>query len=186
MDRYWRIAGLATAGAVVAAMVLRQSRAPGSAAADASAPAPDLLDDIAVTARRAVQGVLPRGIRNNNPGNIRRTNIRWQGQAPVQTDDAYIQFTEAKYGLRALARLLTNYQASGFRTIRTIINRFAPPVENRTSDYVTHVCKLMGVAADATLTPGQLPDLMRAIIRHENGVNPYTIAEIAEGIRLAK
>lgn len=44
----------------------------------------------------------PRGLRNNNPGNIRTTKDRWQGLRPQQTDPAFFQFTEMRYGYRAL------------------------------------------------------------------------------------
>ena len=47
----------------------------------------------------------PRGIRNNNPGNIRKSNVKWQGLAAEQTDGAFYQFTRPEYGIRALCRV---------------------------------------------------------------------------------
>ena len=52
----------------------------------------------------------PRGIRNNNPGNIRRNGDPWQGLAKEQNDREFFTFKSAVYGIRALARLLITYQ----------------------------------------------------------------------------
>lgn len=49
---------------------------------------------------------LPRGLRNNNPGNIRTTKDKWQGLREKQTDKDFFQFTEMKWGYRALIRTL--------------------------------------------------------------------------------
>lgn len=48
----------------------------------------------------------PRGIRNNNPGNIRRSSDPWQGLAKEQIDREFFKFKSSVYGIRALARLL--------------------------------------------------------------------------------
>jgi hypothetical protein len=75
----------------------------------------------------------PRGIRNHNPGNIRRNGDPWQGLAKDQTDREFFTFQSAVYGIRALARLLITYQDKyGLCTIETIIGRWAPAVENNT------------------------------------------------------
>jgi len=84
----------------------------------------------------------PRGIRNHNPGNIRRSADPWQGLAKDQNDDAFFQFAEPKWGIRALARVLISYQdRHGLRTVRGIVSRWAPPVENKTSSYIDHVAR---------------------------------------------
>ena len=51
---------------------------------------------------------LPRGLRNNNPGNIRITKDKWQGLREKQEDKSFFQFTEMKWGYRALIRTLQN------------------------------------------------------------------------------
>jgi len=84
--------------------------------------------------------VKPRGIRNNNPGNIRRNGDPWQGLAETQGDKEFFTFATPVYGIRALARTLITYQdRHGLRTIRQIISRWAPPVENDTESYVKAV-----------------------------------------------
>lgn len=91
--------------------------------------------------------MVARGIRNNNPGNIRKLNVAWVGMADLQTDKDYVIFTEMAYGIRAMAKILMTYQRShGLNTVRTIINRWAPPVDNNdTKSYVAYVARVIGV-----------------------------------------
>lgn len=131
----------------------------------------------------------PRGIRNHNPGNIRKSADKWQGLAPIQTDDAFFQFTDATYGIRALARLLINYQDKyNLRTIAKIINRWAPTNENNTQAYIDQVAKNTGFNAYDALDMHKyehLEPLVRAIILHENGTQPYSDSQITKGLVLA-
>lgn len=127
-----------------------------------------------------------RGIRNNNPGNIRRSGEAWQGLAKTQTDASFFQFTEARYGVRALAKILQTYSNKyGLKNVRDIINRWAPPSENNTASYVKTVAAKLGVSADEPIDVyARLPALATAIIQHENGYNPYTSAEIQSWVYL--
>lgn len=129
-----------------------------------------------------------RGIRNNNPGNLRKTGIRWQGMAPEseQTDPDFVRFISPEYGIRAMTRDLKTDYGQGQRTVRALINEWAPPVENDTSAYVNAVSRALGVEPDTTLNLSvHLEPLVRAIIRHENGVQPYSDEVIRKGISLA-
>ena len=128
-----------------------------------------------------------RGIRNNNPGNIRRVpGTTWLGQTATQLDPSFIQFDDPKYGIRAIARIMASYERQGIDTIGEAIDRWAPPNENNSQAYVDAVCASCGIGAD---TPVQLttilPELVKAIIHHENGSQPYSDELIAEGIALA-
>jgi hypothetical protein len=131
-----------------------------------------------------------RGIRNNNPGNIDRNATKWQGMAADQSGDKrFIVFTSPQYGIRALARTLLTYQ-SKYRldTVRKIINRWAPPVENDTGAYVAAVAKSCGVGPDDPVDCDEISimlPLVKAIITHENGKNPYSDALILEGLHMA-
>lgn len=123
-----------------------------------------------MTARR-----LPRGIRNHNPGNIRHTRpaTPWQGIAADQLDGAFVSFAAPAWGIRALARTLITYQDKhGLRTVRDLIYRWAPPVENDTESYVAAVSAALGVYPEAEIDVTQhavmLP-LCQAIALHENG-----------------
>ena len=82
-----------------------------------------------------------RGIRNNNPFNIKRGSSRWLGKVPHQdnTDDLFEQFTDIDYGLRAGIILLRNYIRQGDNTYRKIITRFAPSCENNVDAYLNFV-----------------------------------------------
>ena len=132
---------------------------------------------------------LPRGIRNNNPGNLRKSNDPWQGLAPEQTDPDFLQFSAPKWGIRALARTLIAYQdRMGLRSIKSIIYRWAPPTENNTSAYIQSVAKNLGVQPDEPINVHDykiLQPLTLAIITTENGQQPYTNTEIDAGLVLA-
>ena len=136
-----------------------------------------------------------RGIRNNNPGNIRHGDP-WQGLAKDQPDTDFATFVSAAYGIRALARTLITYQDKySLRTIRQIIGRWAPPKENDTPAYVRAVATQAGRQANAQLdlqTYADLRPLVEAIIRHENGAGPlatantwYDVQTIDKGLALA-
>ena len=87
---------------------------------------------------------LPRGLRNNNPGNLRRSNDNWQGLAPEQTDPQFFQFTAPEWGYRALIKTLQTYRRKhGLQTIAELISRWAPANENNTSAYIRSVCREM-------------------------------------------
>lgn len=129
----------------------------------------------------------PRGIRNNNPGNIRYVKgVTSTYQGCTGSDGAFCIFDTARNGIRAAGKLFLVYQDKyGLRTVRGVIDRWAPPVENNTSSYVTHVCKLMGVGPDDTLDLHRyttLRSLVTAVITHENGIQPYTPQLIASGV----
>ena len=116
---------------------------------------------------------LPRGIRNNNPGNVERTSERWLGMSEEQSDTRFMVFKTPEYGIRCLQRLLINYQERHqINTIRKIIDRWAPSVENNTSAYVWHISRITGFDPDESL---DLLDkytnvaITKAIVRHENG-----------------
>lgn len=128
-----------------------------------------------------------RGIRNNNPGNIRLSaNTTWLGQSAQQNDSAFVQFDDPKYGIRAIARIMASYERHGVKTIHDAINRWAPPNENDSDAYVSAVCFSCGIDPHIPVSlTAILPNLVVAIIRHENGSQPYTDQQIAEGIALA-
>lgn len=115
---------------------------------------------------------LPRGIRNNNPGNIRH-GANWQGLNPDgrNIDSAFCVFTAPIYGIRALAKILINYKRiHGLKTVRQIISRYAPPSENQTIAYIQSVAKQLGVYPDTVIDieeRGVLTVFIKAVIRME-------------------
>lgn len=99
---------------------------------------------------------LPRGLRNNNPLNIRHSASRWQGVRAEQTDKAFVQFASITMGYRAAWRILESYfnhfeaQQVPF-TPRNIIHRWAPPDENDSEAYLRQVCHLTTLAGNEAL-----------------------------------
>lgn len=132
--------------------------------------------------------MVARGIRNNNPGNIRKGE-KWKGLADEQTDSSFCIFVSPEYGIRALVKiLLTYYKKYQLNTVKKIISRYAPPSENLTAAYIQSVANQLGVRSDEPLdvaSPAVLMVLLRAIIRHENGEQPYSDEQLLEGIYLA-
>lgn len=132
---------------------------------------------------------IPRGIRNNNPGNIEYNGTAWQGLADPPTDGRYCRFVEPVYGIRAIARVLETYASSyGLNTVRGIIDRWAPPFENDTSSYVEHVAGFANVGPDDLIDVTRWnvsQALVRAIITHENGEQPYAQTLIERGVDMA-
>lgn len=99
--------------------------------------------------------MIARGIRNNNPLNIRRTSAdQWKGMAKVQNDSSFVQFETMEWGWRAAFRLLTRtyYRKYGLKTISAIISRWAPEEDhNDTVTYIRNVCALTGLKSDESL-----------------------------------
>ena len=91
--------------------------------------------------------MVPRGIRNCNPLNIRIGN-KWKGEVPNPTDKDFEQFSCMHYGLRAGFILLRRYiERYHLDTIKEIISRWAPATENATSEYVCRVSERVGISA---------------------------------------
>lgn len=128
-----------------------------------------------------------RGIRNNNPGNIRKSATKWAGQVAdeLQKDPAFVIFLDPKYGIRAMAKILKTYFSRGTDTIREVISTWAPATENDTRAYIASVANKMGMSPDQRLSALDLPKLIPAIIQHENGSQPYSPEKIQEGISLS-
>lgn len=121
---------------------------------------------------------LPRGIRNNNPLNIRKGN-NWQGERYPQVDKSFEEFTSIEFGLRAGFKLLRNYMRGTAAnpkpcdTIEKIISRWAPPSENATLNYIDFVSKQAGVDPRERIyfsDRKKMVDIVRAMCHVECGV----------------
>lgn len=92
---------------------------------------------------------MTRGLRNNNPLNIRRNNTKWQGLSATQTDKSFFQFKTMAYGYRAAFKTLQTYILNKYDTdkdgtaneLEDVIMRWAPPCENNTEVYIATVEK---------------------------------------------
>ncbi|MGJ0629503.1 hypothetical protein [Xenorhabdus bovienii] len=144
---------------------------------------------------------LPRGIRNNNPGNL-EMGSPWQGLTKRPQDARFCSFVNATFGIRALAVTLITYHdkrkaANGSRidTVREVIERWAPSIENHTERYVQFVSKAIGVYPEQNIDLHDydtIRPMVEAIIRQENGQGKfktlnswYSREVIDEGLRRA-
>jgi hypothetical protein len=131
----------------------------------------------------------PRGIRNCNPGNVRKSQTAWQGLAPVQSDPDFFICESMAYGVRMSAMIVLHYaKVLGLKTVRQIITRWAPPVENDTEAYIASVAKFMAVNPDHELNViGDAPELewiLDAIFNHENGCDVFA-SDLLRGCAMA-
>lgn len=129
------------------------------------------------------------GIRNNNPGNIRRSPSKWQGMADDQPDNRFVKFISPEMGIRALVKILLAYQDRyECRNILQIVNRYAPASENDVEAYIKALCSATGIDRGQPLDVRDYQTcrkLVKGIIRHENGQRPYPEFVIEEGMALA-
>lgn len=116
----------------------------------------------------------PRGIRNNNPGNIEASSIQWRGQ--IGQDGRYAKFDTAVNGIRAmLLEIFDSIERDGDNTLRKLIAQWAPSTENNTAAYIADVVLQTGLNADKLLDyRANAISVAKGITRHENGFNPYT------------
>ena len=130
---------------------------------------------------------MTRGEKNNNPGNVRIVpGVTWLGQSDTQADESFVQFKDPAYGIRAIVRIMRSYKRQGLLTLSEAIDRWAPPNENNSEAYVTSVCTQCGLGPDDAVDFDTImPQLVSAIIRHENSEMIYMPAQIADGIALA-
>lgn len=145
----------------------------------------------AAVAADVVDAVLSpiRGIRNNNPGNIRVVaGVTWQGQIGVD-DDGFLIFDTMENGIRAIARILKNYQRLyGLNTVRAIATRWSATDQTA---YTANLSSWLGVDEDESIDvsdPETLGVLVRGIIRQENGLTASLLvsnSDIDQGVALA-
>ena len=130
-----------------------------------------------------------RGVRNNNPGNIRKNGTPWDGLAPIQADTEFFTFINPEHGVRAIVKILMTYQDTyHLHTVRGMISRWAPPNENNTSAYVNFVAAAVGVGPDTAVNIRQRDTarkLVAAIVAQENARYSYPDEVIEAGLTLA-
>lgn len=117
----------------------------------------------------------PRGVRNNNPGNIRVSKAKWVGQ--TGDDGSFVIFDTPEHGIRALTIVLLNYyKKHGLNTIYSIISRYAPANENDVVSYSISVQNTSGYGMKQITdlsNKSVMVDLINSISLHENGGHFY-------------
>jgi len=125
-----------------------------------------------------------KGVNRKNPGNIKHGSSNWFGKSKKQTHPVFVSFDSHAHGIRAMGVLIDTYKEKNVRTIREIISRWAPGNENDTEQYIKNVSTWVGVGE------GWIPyrekgylEIIKAIIKQENGLNPYSDKFIIESIK---
>lgn len=130
---------------------------------------------------------MSRGLRNRNPGNIRRSGSRFRGEVIPGRDASFKEFETMAWGYRAMFVLLDGYRRRhALSTIRQFITRYAPPSENFTDGYIRFVARTAGIDADTTLdtrSPRDMIPLVCAMSEIENGIKAVT-QEVHDGWNL--
>lgn len=130
-----------------------------------------------------------RGIRNNNPGNLRKTNIMWQGKVVPGTDASFEQFKTMALGIRAMLLDIIGKHKRGLDTIQELINVYAPPIENDTTGYVNSVSTRTGIGRNVVYAPTKenFIKIAKAMAYIENGPDALLIPDKdwSEGWRMA-
>lgn len=130
---------------------------------------------------------MSRGLTNCNPGNIRLSAMRYKGEIRPSRDPEFRCFETMAFGYRAMFVLLHTYaRRHRCRTLRHMIERYAPPSENPTDDYLRFVAHRSAVGADDevdTLDRETMTAIAAAMSAFENG-SPADHRALAEGWQL--
>ena len=123
---------------------------------------------------------VPRGFKNNNPGNLKIGNNDWKGRVPTadNTDGLFEQFYSLVDGIRAMMKLIRNYDLYySINTISGIISRYSTTDQDEYIAYVSGKLQInpnfiINVKNDYTLIR-----LVKAMIQFENGYIPIEVTD---------
>jgi hypothetical protein len=131
----------------------------------------------------------PRGIRNNNPGNIERSNIQWEGSIPadqvqqvlgVAYDPTFEQMVSPAYGVRMIGHVLKSKVSRGLTNVDSIIRDYSATDQEA---YIENVAGALNVDPHQDFDAvAVLPAFAAAIIQQENGQQPYELSDIANWV----
>lgn len=117
---------------------------------------------------------MSRGLRNCNPGNIRRGSFLYKGEKAVCSDLEFRQFDSMAWGYRAMFVLLHTYAVKHHcRSLRDFIARYAPPSENNTEAYLRRVAFSTHFSPDEVISTtdcATMTAVVAAMSEVENGV----------------
>jgi hypothetical protein len=132
-----------------------------------------------------------RGLRNNNPGNLKRSKNAWQGKLPYpqSKDLTFEQFIDLKSGIRAMLKDLIHDINKGKNTVHALISEYAPASENNTKAYIKNVCATLGIKPLDKLTKinsAFMLQLVRSILKVELGTSHVDVSDndINEAIQI--
>ena len=136
---------------------------------------------------------IPRGIANNNPGDIDYDGTPWLGLASPPSDGRFCRMISRGFGLRLLAKNLLADFHQDRNTPTLLAESWAPPNENNTAAYIAGLCRTTGWLANQRFDftrQAQLESFMLAVTIEEYGHQPdgtdwYTSGEYAEAAAVA-
>lgn len=134
----------------------------------------------AVLAYFGGKAMIPRGIKNNNPGNIRYTGTKWKGLADPPSDEkGFCRFVDTFHGLRALCINALSIYQKGARSLLDFTTAWAPSSDgNEPEEYARFLATRTGTESPRVRFPftdkAKLAGLAKAVTSFENGMNPYT------------
>jgi hypothetical protein len=126
---------------------------------------------------------LSRGLRNNNPGNLRKSAATWLGKVVNPLERDFESFSTMDYGVRAAIRNAFTQWNKGKDSIQSLVSIWAPPSENNTAAYVAAVAKAAGIPATSEFKWGgndTTAKIMFAIFKHENGADTTKYITLAQ------
>lgn len=130
-------------------------------------------------------GKKPRGIRNNNPGNL--TDAPNAVGKDYGNGHVYMKFGTAHDGITALSRQLMLHGDRGQNTLNDVIPIYAPKAAgNKTKEYIDYIAKQLGISPNEKMdlhNPAVIEKLIEPIIKMENlGQQPYSKEQIQNAI----
>lgn len=128
---------------------------------------------------------MTRGIKNNNPLNIRNSSTVFNGEVTPSADKDFKQFQTLAHGYRAGFKILQTYKTKGVDSVEKIINRWAPANENNTNGYISFVCLKSGLQPTDKVNESNIKKLVYAMSWMENGTQPL-LSVIDSGFDLLK
>lgn len=190
MSGYFIVGGVVVSAAVIVAVMLRKTEPPTQSIPPPPSSPQNLAEPIGIF-KSISDGVVsmisePRGIRNKNPLNMRWYSVNnWVGQVG-KDESGYIIFDKPENGIRAAGKTLDSYARRGVVTLGAIIASWAPAVENNVENYVKHVEQQTGFNRGRVISraSGDFAPLLAAMIKHENGKQPYSMDLIRAGLAL--
>lgn len=129
----------------------------------------------------------PRGIRNNNPGNLNFAN---QSGATKEGGEGgrFAVFESMEHGVAALYKQLQIYFKKGVNTLSSIVKTYAPASDGNNVDaYISALSAATGKGANDAIDAGDtstIARLMQGIVDHENGKGYISSSDIMGGIQL--
>ena len=110
------------------------------------------------------------GRRTNNPLNLKfNAKNDWMGKK--ESENGFETFDDMAYGVRAADDTLRTYDNYNIDTVAKVINRWAPPNENNTDEYIKFVAKELNISPNDKIdlqNDETRQNLLKAMVKMES------------------